>query len=233
MSDGSNKVVVVFLGPPGCGKGTQAERMRDEFNLYHIDTGNCIRHEIKSNSPLGQEATQYTSQGKLVPIELVLKVMASAMSKITAEQAGFLFDGFPRNVEQAQGFDAMLSGLDYSLDKVLYLSMDRQALRDRLVYRVSCDGCGAKYNLKLNPPQHEGVCDRCSGTAFTQRDDDKAETVDVRLQEYDKETAPLVALFESRGVLVHIEADRPIEVVEADVRAEIKSACHRKGAGVV
>ncbi|MCA9800279.1 MAG: nucleoside monophosphate kinase [Cyanobacteria bacterium HKST-UBA04] len=218
-----NKVVLVFLGPPGSGKGTQAERLSKQYNLYHIDTGSCIRAEIAANSELGQEATHYTSQGKLVPIDVVLNIIKSAMEKIDPDKTGFLFDGFPRNLEQAEGFDRILGQLPFALNKVLYLSMDRRALTDRLVYRVTCADCGTKYNLRLNPPKTEGVCDVCGHSTFNRRDDDRPETVNTRLDEYEKETAPLVGLFKTRGLLVEVEANRPITDIERELQEIIEA----------
>jgi adenylate kinase len=214
------KRVFILLGMPGVGKGTQAQSMAKAYSLYHIDTGQSLRGEIASGSALGKEAQSYVEKGELVPFDLVLQVIKASMLRITPEQNGYLFDGFPRNLEQAEGLNKILGELNLPIDAVFYLETPYDILFDRLAYRVTCSKCDAKYNIKLNPPTRENACDACGGELVT-RKDDRPEVIETRLKAYETETSPLIGYYEERGLLKRINADQSIESVFANIQQEM------------
>ena len=220
---GTQKRVFVMVGPPGTGKGTQADLLREKYGLYHIDTGRALRQEIADGSAIGHEAKSYMDQGLLVPINVVLQVIKAAMEKIPADKQGYLFDGFPRNLEQAQGFIDILNSLKVTIDRVFYLDMPHDDLMDRLAYRVSCADCKATFNTKLNPPQP--VPGGCQHTNLTQRDDDKPEVIGKRLEQYNQETSPLIAYFEETGYLTRVDARQSIDAVKAELNGIMDTLC--------
>ncbi len=214
------KRVLILLGMPGVGKGTQAQRMAEHYKLFHIDTGQSLRQEIASESDLGKEAKAYVDKGELVPFELVMKVIKAAMVRIPENKAGYLFDGFPRNLSQVDGLDAVLMELRLTLDSVLYLETPYEILMDRLAYRVTCPKCDAKYNLKLKPPKQENTCDACQSELVT-RKDDRPEVIENRLKAYQEETSPLVDYYDKKSLLQRINADQAIDVVFEDIRQHV------------
>lgn len=213
-SNNSNKKnVFVLLGPPGSGKGTQAEKMALEYQLLHIDTGQALRTEIGLNSPVGQLAKSYVDKGQLVPSDVVMQVIMAAMKRIQPEQNGYLLDGFPRNKTQADGLENILKQLSLELTQVFYLSMPLEELVDRLAFRVSCGNCGAKYNTKLNPTQVKNTCDKCGHVGLVTRKDDQVEVIQPRLKAYQEETEPLVAHYNQLHKSVTIDARNTIDGV--------------------
>jgi adenylate kinase len=204
--------VVILLGPPGGGKGTQAEKIARQYGLLHIDTGRALRAEQASGSELGLKVQSYMEKGVLAPFELVMDVIKAALLKETSNGNGFLFDGFPRNLTQAAGLERILQELSLTLDAALYLKMPHDILLDRLGFRLTCKQCDTKFNLKLKPPQNPSVCDLCSGELF-QRSDDKPEVIENRLKAYTEETSPLIEHYTTLGVLQTLDANQPIEVV--------------------
>ncbi len=215
----SRKRVFILLGMPGVGKGTQAEFMKDHYNLFHIDTGQTLRNEIASGSDLGKTAQAYVEKGELVPFDLVLEVIKTAMLGVSEEKRGYLFDGFPRNLQQAEGLNTILAELKLPIDAVLYLETPYEILFDRLAYRVSCPKCGTKYNLKLNPPPKENACE-CGGELVT-RKDDQPEVIETRLKAYETETAPLISYYSERHLLHRVNADQSIEAVTRDIQNQV------------
>lgn len=217
-----SKRVVILVGPPGVGKGTQAKKIAETFNLYHIDTGSCIRSEIAAESPLGQQAQIYVKNGQLIPFELVMQVIKASLERVSADKQGFLFDGFPRNLQQAQGLETILKELGLKVDSVLYLCASRSILMDRLGYRLTCSNksCQATYNSKLNQPKTQGHCDRCDAPLIT-REDDRPEVVENRLVTYETETAPIIDYYTAQGVVKTIQADQPIETVYHALQTEL------------
>ena len=213
--------LIVLLGPPGSGKGTQAELMASAYNLYHIDTGQALRQEITLNSDVGQLAQGYMDKGQLVPLQVVMAVIEAAMKRIAPEQQGYLMDGFPRNLDQAKELETIMSHLNLTLTQSFYTDIPHELLVDRLAYRQSCSSCGAKYNSKLQPTQVADVCDRCGHTPLTVRKDDAPEVIGARLEAYNAETAPLVAYYQSLGKCTTIDANRSIEAVFADIQSKI------------
>jgi len=194
---------VVLLGPPGAGKGTVASRLVREFGFLHVSTGDMLREEVARGTPLGQLAQGYMARGELVPDEVILSLVRQRVDA----QKGVLFDGFPRTVAQAEGLERFTS-----VDVVVFLEVERDEVVRRLSSRRVCGTCGAVYNLVTQPPREPGKCDRCGG-ALIQREDDKPEVVARRFEVYMRDSAPLVAYYERRGILRRVRADLPPEDV--------------------
>jgi adenylate kinase len=199
------------VGPPGAGKGTQAEFVADRFSIPKISTGDIFRANVSGGTELGKLAKQYMDAGDLVPDEVTIAMVRDRLSEPDAA-AGFLLDGFPRNVAQAYELDSILGDLGTSLDVVLELEVDSEEVVKRLSGRRTCRKCGHIWHVEYDPTKVEGVCDRCGGELF-QRDDDKAETVRHRLEVYAEQTAPLIEFYAGRGQLVVVDALGPVEDV--------------------
>ncbi len=209
------KKVFIFLGPPGCGKGTQTARLSQKLDIPHIDTGSLLRKNIQDNTPLGAEAKKYIDKGLLVPIEVVESVIKDRVKRDDCKQ-GFILDGFPRSVEQADALKDILSEVtSFNLkdDAVaIYFDINNDVLIQRLVNRRSCPKCGMIYNLISSPPKIMNYCDICD-TQLVQRKDDNEETARARFETYEKQTKPLLNYFEDEGILEEINADAPISDV--------------------
>jgi len=198
---------IVLLGPPGSGKGTQAERMEDELGFVRLSTGDLLREAVRNETELGKRAKEYMDQGLLVPNELVIGLMKE---KIDSLEGGYILDGFPRTLEQAEVLES-ITGIDAAIN----LDVDDEELVDRLTKRRSCPDCNAVFHLIYKPPAEEGVCDRCGGELY-QRSDDSEETVRNRLKVYRESTFPLIEFYEKRGVLRNIDGKGDIgEIFEA------------------
>ena len=195
---------LVLLGPPGAGKGTQAQLIRNRMRIPHISTGDLLRTAVASKTELGIAAEQFMGSGNLVPDNLVVGMIER---RITAGDCdgGFVLDGFPRNVTQAEVLDQMLQKLDVQLDHVISLRVPREKLVERLSGRRTCRECGAMFHLRFAPPARAEVCDRCGGQ-LVPRDDDREETIRARLDVYGRETAPLCEYYQSRGLLRPVDA---------------------------
>lgn len=207
------KKVIILLGPPGSGKGTQAAQLAKHYQLFHIDTGAALRTEIKLNSDVGQLAKGYMDKGQLVPSDVVISVIEAAMTRIEPNQSGYLLDGFPRNLTQAEGLDKVLAHLHLNITRVFYLEMDHQLLVDRLAYRQSCPQCGEKYNSKLNPTQVADTCDACGHVGLEVRKDDAPEVIGERLIAYNNETAPLVNYYQERNLCDTVNGQQAIDTI--------------------
>lgn len=206
--------VLILLGPPGSGKGTQAVKISKEMQIPHISTGDLFRDNISRNTELGQKAKTYMNEGKLVPDELVVNMLLDRVAKNDCK-TGYLLDGFPRTVNQAIEFDKELSG-NASLT-VLYLDVSDEAVMQRISGRLSCTECGSIYNRFFTPPKQEGICDHC-GHELVQREDDKPEVVKNRLEVYKKQTAPLIDYYKSKGVLKPIDGEAAPEEIYRQVK---------------
>jgi adenylate kinase len=206
-------VRTILLGPPGAGKGTQAARIVDAYGVPHISTGDILRANVREGTELGTEARKFMDAGDLVPDEVIIGMVADRLTRPDAA-AGFLFDGFPRTVPQAEALDELLSGRGVPLDVVLELVVDHDEVVRRLTGRRTCGECGRIYQLETGPPAVEGVCDDCGGP-LGQRDDDREDVVRNRLEVYREQTEPLVAFYEQRGQLRRIEAVGTVEDVTA------------------
>jgi adenylate kinase len=202
---------LVLLGPPGVGKGTQASNIVKKYNIPHISTGDIFRANIKEGTELGKTAKEYMDKGLLVPDEIVVSIVKDRLSKEDC-QNGFLLDGFPRTVEQAEALDNELSKMGIKLDKVVNIDADEDILIDRVTGRRICKKCGATYHIKNMPPKVEGICD-IDGETLYQRDDDKVETVKTRIQVYLKQTQPLINYYKNKGLILDIDGTKPIDEI--------------------
>ena len=199
----------VLLGPPGAGKGTQADKIVEKYNIPHISTGDIFRDNIKNGTELGKKAQEYMNKGELVPDDLVIEIATDRLLKDDCK-SGFLLDGFPRTVYQAEKLDAFLETHGQKLDKVIDLEVGEDVLMVRLTGRRVCKACGASYHVVNIPPKKEGVCDKC-GSELIQRPDDNAETAQNRIDVYNEQTRPLVDYYEKAGNLARIDGATELE----------------------
>lgn len=204
---------IVLLGAPGAGKGTQAQKLVEDFGIAHISTGDLLRAAIKADSKLGREAKGYMDAGKLVPDELVINLVKERLEADDA-QKGFILDGFPRNTAQAVALDSELAQMNRDLDAALLVAVEPTVIVERLSSRRTCRDCG------YTAPAGVDVCPRCHGEMY-QRDDDKPETIQHRLDVYHSQTAPLVEYYRGHSILKEVDGDRPVDVVYADVKSEL------------
>jgi len=211
---------IVFMGPPGAGKGTQAETIVESFGIPHISTGDAFRLAMKQGTELGLLAKQYVDEGKLVPDEVTIGIVRDRLGQEDC-QKGFLLDGFPRTISQAEALDEILASMGRQLDHVINLEVDRDKLLARLTGRRICRSCGATYHVIFNPPQQSGVCDKCEGELY-QRSDDTEEKVGTRLDEYITKTAPLLDYYAANGLLRQINGEQEIEAVTNQISAILR-----------
>jgi adenylate kinase len=209
---------VVLLGPPGAGKGTQAKLLQDEFGACQISTGDILRKAVAEQTPLGKEAAEYINRGALVPDDVIVNLVAERLKERDCEQ-GFILDGFPRTIPQAQGLDRILKTMGLSLNGVLSVQVPESIIIERLAGRRTCRSCGALSHTVFNPPKKAGVCDRCGGELY-QRDDDREGTIANRLRVYEKQTAPLANYYRERGLLREIDGVGEVN----DIRARVTEA---------
>lgn len=208
------KTRVIFLGAPGCGKGTQASQLAKLLNIPHIDTGSMLREEIALGTEEGKLAESFMNQGQLAPATLVVKIIRNRLLRDDA-QNGFILDGFPRSPEQAQMFEDIISEAGINIEHVLNIEVDENILIDRMAYRKSC-ACGEKYNTKFKAPKVENTCDKC-GSALTQRADDNVETASKRIETYRKETEPLIAYYTGKNLVRNINGNQQIDKILSDI----------------
>ncbi len=206
---------ILFMGPPGAGKGTQAERIVEQFGVPHISTGDAFRLAMKQGTPLGLKAKEYVDQGLLVPDEVTNGIVRDRLAESDCEK-GFLLDGFPRTIAQAEALDGMLNDMGRKIDHVINLKVDRSFLLARLTGRRICKTCGTTYHILFNPPKQEGVCDKDGGELY-QRSDDTEEKVGTRLDEYTSKTAPLLAYYGDKGLLREVDGEKDIDTVTAEI----------------
>ena len=206
---------LVLMGLPGAGKGTQAEKIAENYNIPHISTGDMFRAAMKEETPLGLEAKSYMDKGELVPDEVTIGIVRDRLAKDDC-QKGFLLDGFPRTVAQAEALEALLAEMDRQLDYVINIEVDKSILMERLTGRRICKACGATYHLVFNPPANEGVCDRCGGELYQRADDNEA-TVQTRLDVNIQQSQPLITFYEGKGYLRNLDGQQPIDKVFADI----------------
>ena len=207
---------LLFLGPPGAGKGTQARELAKEWGVPQIATGDMLREEMTIGTPIGCEAKQYYDKGELVPDDVILRMVAERLQRPDAAR-GFILDGFPRTVPQADGLGTMLQQLGQKLDAVVYFDVSEPELVRRLTGRRLCKKCQTPYHLVSAPPKHEGVCDKCGGELY-QREDDAEATVARRLDVYETQTAPLLDYYRSRGLLRTVSGEGAVEKIRQALR---------------
>ena len=212
-------MIVILLGSPGSGKGTQSKRLADKFGFQHLATGDIFRAEIAAKSAIGVKAQDYLKAGKLVPDSIVIEMVAGKL-----ESGGkYLLDGFPRTLEQAQGLDAMLKGMKSAVNLVVYLTLPKDEAIRRMTSRRICSGCGEVYNAISRPTKVDGVCDKCSGKVV-QRDDDSEATAQKRLMVFEDLTHPLVAYYKAEAEFVEVNAAQDPDKVEAALSAVIEKS---------
>lgn len=211
---------ILFMGPPGAGKGTQAEYIVNEFHIPHISTGDAFRAAMSQGTPMGVEAKSYVDKGLLVPDEITNGIVRERLAQPDCN-AGFLLDGFPRTIQQAESLDVMMTELEKKIDVVFNLVVDRSFLLARLTGRRICKSCGATYHVMFNAPKQTGVCDKCSGELY-QRSDDTEEKVGTRLDEYSSKTAPLLDYYRNKGVLKEVDGEQDIRLVTAEISSILR-----------
>ncbi|SFF36651.1 Adenylate kinase [Paenibacillus algorifonticola] len=213
---------ILFMGPPGAGKGTQAERIVSEFGIPHISTGDAFRLAMKEGTALGLKAKEYVDKGLLVPDEITNGIVKERLALDDCNK-GFLLDGFPRTLQQAEALDGMLKELDRGINHVVNLKVDRGFLMARLTGRRICKTCGTTYHILFNPPKQEGVCDKDGGELY-QRSDDTEEKVGTRLDEYISKTAPLLDYYSDKGLLREVDGEKEINAVTADITSILRGS---------
>lgn len=210
---------LALLGPPGAGKGTQAQAICERFGIPHVSTGDILRAAVANGTPTGLDAKRYMDAGELVPDSVVVAIVAERLAEPDC-QAGFLLDGFPRTLAQAEALDDILGKASRTIDKVVYFDVSEGAVVERLSGRRMCTQCDANYHLKYIPPKKDGVCDKC-GAALYQRDDDKENTIRERLRVYQASTAPLIDYYQGKGSLARIPSDGTVDEIREAVAAAL------------
>src|SRR6476620_2617851 len=221
IKEGGIRMNLVLMGLPGAGKGTQAEKIVEKYSISHISTGDMFRAAIKESTDLGLQAKSFMDQGNLVPDEVTIGIVRERLSKEDCAE-GFLLDGFPRTVAQAEALENILSDLNKKIDYVINIDVDQEFLMERLTGRRICKSCGSTYHLVFNPPTKDDVCDRCGGELY-QRADDNAETVQNRLEVNQKQTKPLLDFYEGKGYLRNINGQQDIRKVFDDLDQLLRS----------
>jgi adenylate kinase len=211
---------IILLGPPGAGKGTQAQVISREMNLAHISSGDLFRENLKNQTELGKLAQGYMNRGELVPDDVTIAMVRDRLSRPDCEE-GALLDGFPRTPAQAVALSEMLASMGEKVDSVPYISVPAEELIERLGGRWTCPSCGRVYHEKYNPPQTQGVCD-ADGASLIQREDDKAETVERRIRVYTEQTTPLIEYYREQGLLAEVDGTKSIDEVSKDILQAIK-----------
>lgn len=211
-------MIIILLGPPGAGKGTQAKLLEQKFNIVQLSTGDMLRTKAKDTDALAEKIKAIFTAGGLAPDDLMIEMIRDRISKPDCKN-GFILDGFPRTVPQAEALDKMLADEGLKLNAVVELKVNEEALIERITGRTSCANCGASYHAKFNPPKVDGVCDVCGSTEFICRSDDNEETVRKRLKAYHENTTPILPYYEAQGQLRHVDGMLPVDEVSHAILA--------------
>ncbi|MAI10575.1 MAG: adenylate kinase [Rhodospirillaceae bacterium TMED167] len=211
---------LILLGPPGAGKGTQAQRLVDTYGLVQLSTGDMLRAEVESGSELGGRAKKIMDDGQLVPDDLMIAMISGRIDAMNASD-GIILDGFPRTTAQAEALDTMLDAKGLAMDHVIQLEVDEDTIIARLSGRFSCAACGAGYHDTYAKPAVEGVCDKCGSTEFARRSDDNADTVRSRLAAYNEQTAPILPYYDGKGSLKQVDGLSTMETVFGEIKGII------------
>lgn len=212
---------LILLGPPGAGKGTQATRLEETYRIAQLSTGEMLRAEVEAGSEIGRKADGLMKAGQLVPDDLIIDMIGEQLDRDSCRN-GFILDGFPRTVPQAEALDVMLKEKGLKLDHVISIDVDDEAMVRRITGRFACAKCGAGYHEEFQKPKVDGVCDACGSTEFTRRADDNAETVRERLKAYHAQTAPIIDYYEKVGLVRPVDGMEPIDKVTDQLRAAIE-----------
>jgi len=207
---------IILLGPPGSGKGTQAKRIQQTHGLVQLSTGDMLRAATGSDTEFGRRVKAIMDSGQLVPDDIIVEMIDQRIVRPDCRK-GFILDGFPRNVPQAEALDAMLDAHGLKLDHVILLDVDEATLVDRLSGRFTCNQCGASYHDRYNRPSHDSVCDECGGTEFTRRADDRPEAVKARFEVYHRQTAPILPYYRESGILRRVDGMADIDTVTREI----------------
>ncbi len=208
---------LIFLGAPGAGKGTQAKMVSEKYGIPQISTGDMLREAVAKGTELGKKAKEYMDRGELVPDEIVIGIVKERLQQPDCEK-GFVLDGFPRTLAQAEALDEMLKELGKKIDAVINIAVPEEEVVKRIVYRRTCKNCGAVYHLIYNPPKEDNKCDKCGGELY-QRDDDKEETVRERYRVYRENTEPLIEYYRKKGILYDVDGTKDIKGVWEQIEA--------------
>lgn len=212
---------IILMGPPGAGKGTQAEFMKAEYPVPHISTGDIFREAVGQGTELGKKAQEYMNAGQLVPDEVTIGIIEERLAREDCAR-GFLLDGFPRTTVQAEALDRVLQKMGRKVEAAINISVPNEVLIERMSGRISCKECKTVYNTSYNPPSEQGKCDKCGGELI-QRSDDRGETVRKRLEVYQEQTSPLLDYYDKHGVLHNIDGNRDSKEVFAEIKQILQS----------
>ena len=210
---------ILLMGLPGAGKGTQSEMISRDYPMVHIATGDIFREAIKNQTELGKEAQSYTDAGNLVPDDVTNRLVLERLGQDDVKGNGFMLDGYPRTINQAQALESNLESLNTQLDAVIYIDVDPEVLKERLSGRIICRNCGATYHKLYNPPKVDGVCDICGSSDFYQREDDKPEKVSHRIQLQMESIKPILDYYDSKDMLHRVNGEEEIETVYRQIKA--------------